>query len=156
MPDTLPIKQVYGILFSKDGRILLRSGVGEEGTKFSLPGGKPEKDEKDISDTLRRETIEEVNTTIENPLFLGYQEIDEENGKPIYAQVRMVAIIDAIGESKPDPDRGVTYKRLLVSPARAIELLNWGEVGKQQIEEAFKIAKSKLGITPNNNKEEYI
>ena len=49
------------------------------------------------------------------------------------AQVRMTAIIDTIGEVKPDPDNGKTYERLLTTPSRVIELLGWGEVGKLQV-----------------------
>ncbi len=156
VPSDMRVKQVYGLLFTIDGRMLLRSGDGKGDKKFSLAGGKPEKNDKNIIDTLKREAIEEVNTTINEPLIVGYQEIDEEDGSDIYAQLRMVAIIDNIGEAKPDPDRGITYKRILVSPSRAIKLLDWGEVGKLQIEEATRIAKEQLGIIKFSEKEEYI
>jgi len=88
--------------------------------------------------------------------MLGYQEVDEENGRAPYAQVRMTAIIENIGPSRPDPDNGKTYDRILTSPKRAIELLNWGETGRLQIEEAVRIAKEQLGITKFSDKEEFI
>ena len=88
--------------------------------------------------------------------MVGYQEIDEENGKPPYAQVRMTALIDKIGPVQPDPDNGETYERMLTTPERAIELINWGEVGKNQIEEAVRIAKKEFDITWGNEQEEYV
>ena len=36
--------------------------------------------------------------------------------------------------------------RVLASPKEAIQLINWGEVGKLQIEEAMRVAKEKFGI----------
>ena len=57
----------------------------------------------------------------------------------------MVALVDKIGEKKPDPDNGETYDRILVTPEKAIDLLNWGECGKMQIEAAYKIAQEKFG-----------
>ena len=78
--------------------------------------------------------------------MVGYQEIDEENGKPAYAQVRMTAIIKNIGDKYPDPDTGDTYDRLLTTPEKAIKLINWGEVGEKQIMRAKEIAMERLGI----------
>ena len=62
--------------------------------------------------------------------MLGYQLVNENNEVSPYAQVRMIAEIDKIFENRPDLDNGKT-----------IRLLNWGEVGKKQIEEAVKLAK---------------
>lgn len=156
VPQNLKVKQVYGIIFTPDGRTMLRIEGSRQKPVYSLAGGTPEGFDADIEATLRRELIEEVNTTIFNPLMVGYQFVDEHNGKPPYAQVRMVAIINKIGEPKPDPDGGETYLRLLTTPARAIELLNWGDVGKPMIEHAFKIAKQKLNLKVTSVKEEYV
>lgn len=59
--------------------------------------------------------------------------MDEENGTPAYAQVRMAALIREIGIKKPDPDNGRIYDRLMVSAEKAAELLNWGDVGTAQV-----------------------
>ena len=152
VPENVKIRQVYGLVFTKDGRMLMRIEDG----RHSLAGGTPESYDKDKVETLKRELIEEVNTTIYEPVMVGYQLVDEENGIPPYAQVRMTAIIDTIGEVKPDPDNGKTYERLLTTPSRVIELLGWGEVGKLQVESATRVAKEKLGITTYLDKEEYI
>lgn len=156
VPNGLKVSQVYGLIFTRDGRMLLKVENKAKGKVYSLAGGTPETFDKDKEATLRRELIEEVNVTIETPITVGYQEVDEENGKPVYAQFRMTAIIDNIGPVLPDPDNGETYERLLTTPSRAIELIGWGEVGKLQIEEAFRLAREKLGLNVTNNVEEYI
>lgn len=156
VPENLKIKQVYGILFSTDGRVLLKCEVKQEGKCYSLAGGKPEPFDDGMEGTLRREVLEEVNCTIKEPILVGYQEVNEGNGIPPYAQVRMTAIIDKIGKLQPDPDNGETYERLLTPPQRAIELINWGEEGKNQIEEAAKKIQEKFGITLTNFEDSYI
>ena len=157
VPNGMKVRQVYGLVFTRDGRMLMKVETKANGKKvYSLAGGTPESFDKDMEATLRREFVEEVNTTIEKPIMVGYQEVNEENGIDPYAQVRMVAYIDEIGPVKPDPDNGETYERLLTTPSRVIELLNWGEVGKNQVEAAVKIAKEQLGIKEFSDKEEYI
>ena len=156
VPSNLKVRQVYGLIFTRDGRMLMKVENKSKGKVYSLAGGTPESFDKDKEATLRRELIEEVNTTIESPIMVGYQEVDEQNGIPPYAQVRMVAYIDNIGPCLPDPDNGKTYERLLTSPSRVIELLNWGEVGKLQVEAALKIAKEELGLNTFSEKEEYV
>ncbi|HIV01216.1 MAG TPA: NUDIX hydrolase, partial [Candidatus Caccopulliclostridium gallistercoris] len=108
VPKNLKIKQVYGILFSEDGRTLLRHVENEKENYFSLAGGRPEVYDNGIEGTLRREVLEEVNCTIKEPILIGYQEVNEGNNVPPYAQVRMAAIIDKVGKLQPDPDNGET------------------------------------------------
>ena len=156
VPEGMKVTQVYGLVFTKDGRLLLRVEKKEDRIKYSLAGGKPELDE-DREGTLKREFLEEVNTTLQDGAFVvGYQQVDEEDGSPPYAQMRMSAIIDSIGIRQPDPDTGKTYDRLLTTPKRAIELLNWGEVGESQVNEALRIAKEHLGLQEFSTKEEYV
>lgn len=156
VPEGMKVTQVYGLVFTKDGRLLLRVEKKEDRIKYSLAGGKPELDE-DRKGTLKREFLEEINTTLQDGAFVvGYQQVDEEDGSPPYAQMRMSAIIDSIGIRQPDPDTGITYGRLLTTPKRAIELLNWGEVGERQVNEALRIAKEHLGLKEFSTKEEYV
>ena len=156
VPNNMQIKQVYGILFSIDGRIFLMAEELADRIKYSLPGGHPENIDKTLDETLRREVLEEVNISVKNPVIVGYQEVDEEDGSCLYAQVRMAALIDKVGEKIPDIANGKTYDRLLVSPSKAIELLNWGEVGYSQIISAIEIAEAQFGINLLVEKEEYI
>ena len=156
-PKDMQIKQVYAVAFDKKGRVLIRQGV-EHGKPYSnLAGGTPESFDKDRIDTLRREYLEEVNTTLKDPIYmLGYQTVNENNGKPLYAQIRMTAMIDQIGPKQPDPDCGEIYDRLLTTPQRAIELLNWKGTGDLMINSAVKIAKEKFGIKEFCDEEEYV
>ena len=157
VPASLKTKQVYGIVFSKDARVLLRAEETSDGLVFSMGGGTPEPFDTDRVATLRREMIEELNTTLEDQVLLvGYQEVHEPSGIAPYAQVRMTAMIKNIGPAQPDPDNGKIYKRVLVSPQRAIELLNWKDTGKAQIEEAFRIAKENFEFESFSTQEEFV
>jgi 8-oxo-dGTP pyrophosphatase MutT (NUDIX family) len=141
-PPGMRVSQVYGFLFDLQGRVLLRV----DGTKHSLPGGRPEPQEQSLETTLRRECIEEVNVSIDDPLYLGYQRVDDLDGTPPYAQVRMVARIKAIGPLRPDPDTGRTYRRLLTSAANAGGLLSWGDLGHEQARAASRLAATALDL----------
>lgn len=135
VPVNLPIRQVYGVLFSPDGRILLRVEKGI----YQLTGGKPEPWEP-LKDTLKREALEEVNCLVDRIHTVGYQLVDD--GEEKYAQLRFAAIIREIGKPAPDPDRpGWTYGRVLVSPEHAIQLLPYGSISEDLINDAIKIAK---------------
>lgn len=146
-PKSLPVSQVYAIVFNKEGKTLLKVEEKHGKKIYGMIGGTPEVFDSDRIATLKREFLEEVNTTLKDPIYLvGYQEIDEENGKPIYAQLRMVAMIDKIGPKLPDPDTGEIYDRILTTPQNAIDLLGWGEIAKKQIEKACLIAKEKFKL----------
>lgn len=106
--------------------------------------------------TCRREVLEEVNTEIETPVCIGYQQVDEENGTPAYAQVRMAALIREIGIKKPDPDNGRIYDRLMVSAEKAAELLNWGDVGTAQVMKARDTICQKYGIRYTGKPDEWV
>ncbi len=152
VPQGMKITQSYGIIFNNQGQILLKVENKKGKQVYSFAGGTPEDFDANIEQTLRRELVEEVNTTIKQDVYyVGFQLIDEHNHIPPYAQVRFTALIDTIGNKQPDPDNGETYDRLLTTPKNAIKLLNWGEVAKLQIEKAVEIAKQKFGITFNNN-----
>ena len=156
VPEGMRITQVYGIILDRAGRVMLRAEKKTEGIKYSLGGGRPEPYDAGIEDTCRRELLEEVNTEIEKPVYIGYQLVDEENGTPQYAQVRMAAMIRRIGEKQPDPDNGKTYDRLMVSPERAAILLQWGNVGYEQIMRARDIVFMQYGIKKSDSTEEWV
>ena len=149
VPKHLKTRQVYGVVFTEDGRTLLKVENKKDGRKiYSLAGGTPEDFDADRIATLRREFIEEVNTELgENVFLVGYQTISGDG--PDYAQVRMTALIKQIHEKLPDPDNGITFDRLLTSPQRAIELLNWVS-GDKLINSACEIAKKEFNLTFEN------
>ena len=138
VPTGLEIRQVYGFIFSPDGRILLLEDEGQ----FNLPGGKPENGES-FAETLIREAEEEAQVTIASIEYLGYQHIlaDKE-----FAQVRMFALIGQIHPTALDPSTGRQYKRLWVPPTHLNDLLKWGVPGDEQVASAIA-AVSKLGVS---------
>ena len=158
VPQGMKIGQVYGIVFTKDGRTLVRIETKKDGRKvYCLTGGTPEDYDKSCEETLRREFVEEADITLgEKVFYVGYQEIEGDGDKPTYAQVRYTALIDRVDPITPDPATGEVYERILTTPARAIELLNWGEVAKLQIERAFEIAKKEFGFDEISETEEHI
>ena len=157
VPQNLETRQVYGLVFSADGRILLKVELKKGKKVFSFGGGTPETFDADRVATLRREMVEELNTTLQEEVFMvGYQEIDGDGDRPTYAQVRMTALIDEIGPVQPDPDNGETYERMLTTPERAKTLLGWGEVADKQIDAAFKLAKQHFNFKTISTVEEYV
>ena len=156
VPDGMKITQVYCIMIYRQGRVMLRVEKGQEGIRYSLAGGRPERSDDGIEATCRREVLEEVNTEIDTPVYIGYQRVDEENGMPAYAQVRMAALIRFIGEKRPDPDNGETYDRYMTAPENAANLLNWGGVGYEQVLAAKKVVYSQYDIATAGEAEEWV
>lgn len=146
-PKEMMVRQVYAIAFDNKGRVFLKKDYRGEKIFYGMFGGTPEEYDKDRIATLKREFLEEANTTLKEPIYLaGYQEIEGDGDRPNYAQLRMVAMVDKVGEKRPDTDNGHVYDRIFTPPQKAIELLQWGESGEKQINEAYKVAKDKFGI----------
>lgn len=135
VPSNLEVTQVYGIVFSSDGKVLLRL----EDNNYKLTGGHPEKMDNSFEDTLKREFMEEVNIELDDIKYLGYLEINEDNKK--YAQVRMIARIKKVNELRPDLDNGKIYKRFLADRKNVKKYLNYPELaGNKMIDDAIEMA----------------
>lgn len=148
VPQSLIVKQVYGIAYSNEGNIVLRV----EDNKYKLTGGKPEKKDRDYEETLKREYIEELNIELEDIHYLGYLLVKENNEK--YAQVRMIAKIKNIGKCKPDKDNGKNCKRFMVNIKNVKNYLKYPDLaGNQLIDDAILKAKEKYKL--NFNDDEY-
>ncbi len=142
LPPNIDIRQVYGIVFSDTGNILLRV----EDNKYKLTGGKPELFDSNLKETLKREYLEELNIEIKDIHYLGYLLV-EEDSKERYAQVRMIAKIKNIGNVRPDKDNGKTYKRFMANIKNVKNYLNYSDLaGNQLIDDAIKMAKEKYNI----------
>jgi 8-oxo-dGTP pyrophosphatase MutT (NUDIX family) len=146
VPKGLEIRQVYGFVFSSDGRILLLEDEG----MFNLPGGRPENGET-MGETLLREVLEEVQVTISSSEYLGYQLVTTNEE---FAQARLVALADQIQPAASDLSTGRKYPRLWVPPTHSNDLLKWGESGDQQIASATAVA-SRLGVTWDGSPRKY-
>lgn len=90
-PATEEISQIQAVLLTADGRVLTRIKNGEA----RLSGGRPEIEDTDIEETLRREVLEEANAEIDKIAYLGYQEAvsDWDDEEEIALQSRMVALV---------------------------------------------------------------
>ncbi len=132
VPKNMRITQVSGIILDEKKRVMIYQ---EKKGNYRIPGGHPEKNET-LEETLKREVLEEVNVTIENISYLGFQEVIGDT-KDSYAQVRMLATIKSIGEERPDPAEQETYKRILIPLEELNDYLNWGSVGDEMTEQAL-------------------
>ena len=151
VPSNLTIKQVYGIVFSDDKRIVLQA----ENDKYNLTGGKPEKGES-YTDTLKREYLEEINIEIKDICYLGYLLVEEPDMEP-YVQVRMIGKIENVKENRPDIDNGKLYKRHLVNVDNVKKYLNYkGEAGNQLIDSAISMAERVYSFEKVNFNEELV
>lgn len=150
VPNNLTVKQVYGIVFSNDGRILLRI----EDNKYKLTGGKPENNET-FEETLIREYIEELNVELEQCYYLGYLLVEENDEK--YVQVRMIAKIKNINKKRPDLDIGKIYDRKLVNVSNVKNYLKYNdEAGNMMVDDAVYMANKKYNFSESDTDEQII
>ncbi len=145
-----PVQSVAGWIFSSDGRLVLR--WDEKRKRYGLAGGHVEEYDVSLEATLRRETDEEINCSISNPVLLGWQRTVKPNlGSP---QVRFVALLDEVREPRPDIDSPTnTYIRLLVPPHKVPSLIKWGWHGNQQVKDAVTVAYRSYGLEEFRGKE---
>ncbi|MFI8081186.1 hypothetical protein ACIF6L_10400 [Kitasatospora sp. NPDC086009] len=147
VPAGLSVKQSWGWLFAPDGRVLTL--VNPKDGIVSLPGGSLEpEDDGDPGSALAREAAEEAQAVIGTPHYLGYlyDRVGSANGGHECARVRMAAALRAVGPSAADPASGRHYRRLLVAPGLAVELLGWGEPGLRQARAAVAAGVRWLGV----------
>lgn len=131
-----PITQVYGVCFTKEGKVLIVKNLGD----WIIPGGTPEPGES-VHQTLKREVDEEASVDIGICKMIGCCEVHFPNnpnklhGEHFY-QLRYVALIEKIKELKPDPATGRTFAREFIAPTEFNKYVKWGDVG----EEMFRVA----------------
>ena len=119
-----PITQVYGVCFTKEGKILIVKDLRD----WKLPGGTPEKNEIP-EETLKREVFEEANVIFGDCHMIGVQEVEIE-GKKIY-QLRYVAVIDEVKKQTVDPATRRTMKRKFIKISEFKKYVKWGRIGEK-------------------------
>lgn len=150
-PVNLEVRQVYGIVFSDEGKILLRG----DGNEYKLTGGHPETSDNCFEDTLKREFLEELNVELCDVNYLGYLLVEEDNNK--YAQVRMIARIKKINDIRPDLDNGKLYKRYMVNNCNVKKYLNYRDLaGNKMIDDAIEMAYKKYNFEDGCDNEFFI
>ncbi|RKS09295.1 NUDIX domain-containing protein [Nocardiopsis sp. Huas11] len=113
---------------------------------WNLPGGTPEpRDGGDEVATLVREVWEEVQVTFTDSVYLGHQTVHRPGTEP-YAQLRMAARLDRLGEREPDPDHGRIHTRRVSPLHQAVSLLGWGPPAKAQFRCAAMTAERRWGL----------
>jgi len=141
-PEGVEIRQVYGIVFDRSGRVVVQDDQG----RYNLPGGTPDPGDFGMLATLARECFEESQITLEAAEPVGYQQVTEDD--ETYIQVRFAALLQGTCPRQADPCTGRSYERLLASPKDAPGLLGWGERGDRQFAAAAAAAAHHWGIEP--------
>ncbi|UZE93700.1 MAG: NUDIX domain-containing protein [Candidatus Pacearchaeota archaeon] len=134
-----PISQVYGVCFSKEGKICI---IKNPRKHWGLPGGKPEKGEN-FDQTLKREVKEEADIEIKDITPLGYQKVYHKDTKKTFYQLRYAAIISKIKPQTIDPSEKRIPKRKFIKPKDFLKYCPWGPIGKKIIKKAVKMYKEK-------------
>jgi 8-oxo-dGTP pyrophosphatase MutT (NUDIX family) len=136
------VKQVYGILFNEEGKILIINTVGN----WQLPGGKPEEGES-WKDALIREVMEEADIEIEQIIPLGHQivsEIKDEKSGEVFCQLRCLAKISKINELTEDPATGIIPERKFIDSSKFSDYCPWGKIGQHIIDKAKVIFQKEI------------
>lgn len=131
------IKQANGILFNKEGKILIINIVGN----WQLPGGHIEGGES-YDEGLKREISEEADVEIDNITPLGNLRIAEiKNGilKPEFIQVYYFGKISKLNEQTIDPAHNKIAERKFIKPGEFTNYVPWGKVGRVIIDKAKKV-----------------
>lgn len=134
-----PIRQVYGICFTKDREVMIiRNPLSDGGfTPWYLPGGTPESNESP-EQTLVREVDEEADISISNIKLLGTVEMffpnnpNKDKGDH-YHQLRYFAMIDKIREQTLDPASNQMVERKLIPVEEFSKYIEWGIIGDELI-----------------------
>src|SRR3989344_3211776 len=130
------VKQVYGVIFNDEGKVLVINTVGN----WQIPGGKPEKGEN-WEETLIRETKEEASVEIEKITPLGYQivsEIKKDGSGPEFCQIRFAAKIKKINKQEVNPATGKIPIRKFIEIKEFSDYCPWGKIGQYIVEKASK------------------
>lgn len=129
-PEWMEVRQVYAFIMDNSGSFF----VQEDDGRFNLPGGKPEVFDGDEIATLRRECLEESQVATCGEEYLGFAEVDEEDGCSPYAQLRYLARVYRLDPVAPDPANGRTYSRRFIPLNEVPDTLGWGAIAHQQID----------------------
>ncbi|WP_157868485.1 hypothetical protein [Streptomyces caatingaensis] len=150
MPEEVPIRRIHGFCFDDAGRVLLRELPG----RSELPGVEPRPDADNAETALVQGCLELCRVSISEPFYLGYQRVDENNGTPPYAELKMVAHVTAFHPLNSITGIHPAYRRVL-SPVSAVPaILHWGVEGLLQTAAAAIAAMDILRLDLSGNHDE--
>lgn len=130
-------KQVNGMLFNDEGKILIINIVGN----WQLPGGHIEKGES-YENGLRREISEEADVEVEDITPFGYlriAEIKEGVLKPESIQLYCFAKIKRLNKQTVDPCYNKIAERKFIDPEKFTDYIPWDNIGKQIVNKSKKL-----------------
>jgi len=141
------IKQVYGFLFSKDNKIVLVRPTEKRG--WRLPGGGPEKEDRDWKDTIIREADEEADVKVDkNSLTpIGYFKIiplSKNCKNKEHFALRVVGKITRINKQTEDLAEGLVNERVFIKPEDFLKYCPWKQSGKIQRDKAVEVWQERL------------
>ncbi|UGQ13322.1 NUDIX domain-containing protein [Yinghuangia sp. ASG 101] len=151
VPDGLTVRQSWGWLFAPDGRVLVLAGANGV---LNLPGGTVEPEDRDPLATLAREAHEEAGAVLGKTAPVGY--LHDHEGL-LYdgaetARLRTAAVLASLHPAAVDPATGFTWRRLLMSPRMAANLMGGGPESLAEALAAQRVAHEHLGIPPHDGR----
>jgi len=138
------LQQVYGFLFDDLGNICIVRPNEKRG--WRLPGGGPEKEDKDWRETIIREAIEEADIEIDkNSLkvvgLIKNTPISENCEREIGYALRVIGKINSINSQTEGVAEGLINERKFVKPEEFLNYCHWGKFGEFQINKALEVWK---------------
>lgn len=136
-PGVLPkIDQAQAVAFCKEKQKLNIVFFKHKDGHYGIPGGGVEKGEVFV-DTIKRESMEEINSKVIDFGYIGYEIMDyPETGERKYFG-RYWTMVEKLHGIVNDPC-GKALERVIVPYENAVDFLGWGEKGRLLIEEAFR------------------
>ncbi|MHA1877352.1 MAG: NUDIX hydrolase [Promethearchaeota archaeon] len=136
------LQQVYGFLFTKEGKLCIVRPTEKRG--WRLPGGGPEKGDKDWRGTIIREAIEEADIEIDkNSLkivgLIKNTPISENCEREVGYALRVVGKINSINSQTEDIAEGLVNERKFIKPEEFLSYCNWGKFGEFQLNKALGV-----------------
>ena len=135
------LQQVYGFLFTKEDKICIVRPTEKRG--WRLPGGGPEKQDKNWKETIIREAQEEADVTIDKKSLkiIGIiknspksKNCERNTG---YA-LRIVGKILSIDKQSEDIAEGLINERKFIGPEEFLDYCAWGKFGEYQVKKALE------------------
>ena len=136
------LQQVYGFLFTDDGKICIVRATEKKG--WRLPGGSPEPVDASWKDTIIREAIEEADIQIDKDSLkiaglIKNSPISENCEMGAGYALRVIGKIISIEDQTEDVAEGVINERKFIDPKEFLNYGHWEKFGEHQIKMALKV-----------------
>ncbi|HRH25911.1 MAG TPA: NUDIX hydrolase [Candidatus Paceibacterota bacterium] len=124
------LKNIHAYCFHKSNLIL----VNHPKSGWMPPGGGIEPEET-VEEATIREVKEETNMNVLHQEVIGYQDVEEKDGK-IIRQVRCLCIVEPHGEFVSNPD-GEIMEIKAIDPSEYKQYFDWLQIGDRVMERAL-------------------